>query len=262
MTSVRPISEAELNAYVDGALPGDRVTEVESYIAGHPEVAARVEAWRRQRRLLRDALAPIAEEPIPPDLNVAAMVEARRLARRTSPWRIAAACLMALGVGAAGGWGLRGATTPAPVGVAAVGQEAAENYRVYAADPVRPVELGVESREQLVRWVSQRLQRPVAPPDLKGAGYRLLGGRLAATSNGPAAVFIYEGSGGARIAVLVRPMAVEQTARMREHSYGAVGGVSWAEDGLGYGLVGAASPRELHPLADQIRSQIRRSAVS
>jgi hypothetical protein len=57
-------------------------------------------------------------------------------------------------------------------------------------------------------------------------------------------------------------MAVEQRTKMREHSYGAVGGVSWAEDGLGYGLVGAESPSELHPLADQIRSQIRQNAVS
>jgi len=262
VTPVRPISEAELHACVDGALPPDRAPEVESYIASHPEVAARVEAWRQQRRLLREALAPIAEEPIPPELNVAAMIEARPLARPMTSRRIAAACLLALGVGAAGGWGLRGATMPDPVGVAAVGQEAAESYRVYAADPVRPVELGAESREQLVHWVSQRLQRPVAPPDLESAGYVLLGGRLAATSHGPAAVFIYQGVGGARIAVLVRPMAVEQTAKMREHSYGAVGGVSWAENGLGYGLVGAASPGELHPLADQIRSQIRQSAIS
>jgi anti-sigma factor RsiW len=262
VTSVRPISEAELHAYLDGALPRERTPEVEAYIEGHPAVAARVEAWRQQRRLLRDALGPIAEEPIPPELNVAALVEARRLPRPTGLWRIAAACLLALGVGAAGGWGLRGATAPAPVGVAAVGQEAAESYRVYAADPDRPVELGAEHREQLVRWVSQRLRRPVAPPDLESAGYRLLGGRLAPTAYGPAAVFIYQGSGGSRIAVLVRPMAVEKTAKMREHSYGAVGGVSWAEDGLGYGLVGAESPSELHPLADQIRSQIRQSAVS
>ena len=70
-------------------------------------------------------------------------------------------------------------------------QEAAASYAVYASDKRRPVELWAVQRDDLVRWLSNRLNRPIAPPDLSVAGYQLLGGRLVATGHGPAALFIY-----------------------------------------------------------------------
>jgi anti-sigma factor RsiW len=48
-------------------------------------------------------------------------------------------------------------------------------------------------------------------------------------------------------------MANDETTRMSEHGDHGVGGVAWASEGLGYSLVGSASARELHPIADVIR---------
>ena len=45
-----PITEEELHAYVDGALPYDRACEVEEYLAAHPDASSRVAAWRKQAR--------------------------------------------------------------------------------------------------------------------------------------------------------------------------------------------------------------------
>lgn len=81
---------------------------------------------------------------------------------------------MALAAGLAGGWGMRGVAVPQN-GVAALAREAAENYRVYANDAERPVEIAAADEPKLVEWVSDRLQRRVVPPNLTAAGFRLLG---------------------------------------------------------------------------------------
>ena len=59
--------------------------------------------------------------------------------------------------------------------------------------------------------------------------------------------------------MLVRPMALDKTARMTEHSAGAVNGYAWAERGVGYSLVGATSTDTLHPLANEIRHQMEQN---
>jgi anti-sigma factor RsiW len=43
---------------------------------------------------------------------------------------------------------------------------------------------------------------------------------------------------------------------MSQSVTGPVTGFSWAHNGIGYSLVGAASPDILHPLANAVRSQV------
>jgi anti-sigma factor RsiW len=45
---------------------------------------------------------------------------------------------------------------------------------------------------------------------------------------------------------------------MSERREGDLGGVSWADRGMGYSLVGPAAPHALHPLADDLRRQLDR----
>ena len=61
----RPITEDDLNAFVDQRLDPGRQAEVAAYLSAHPEIAARVEGYGRQRDQLRNLLMPIGEEPIP-----------------------------------------------------------------------------------------------------------------------------------------------------------------------------------------------------
>ena len=71
--SNRPITEDDLHAYVDGVLEPEREAEVAIYLEGHPDMARRVAAFSDQRDLLRKALAPIADEPVPSQLNLSRM---------------------------------------------------------------------------------------------------------------------------------------------------------------------------------------------
>ncbi|MGA7807909.1 anti-sigma factor family protein, partial [Bradyrhizobium sp.] len=146
--------------------------------------------------------------------------------------------------------------TPA-TGLAALAREATDSYDVYAPDRVRPVEMRAADGAQFVQWVSNRLHQPVKVPDLSTSGYRLMGGRLVATSHGPAAMFMYDDDHGGRLVVLTRPMAADQNTPMRSHASGDVAGFAWADDGMGYSLVGRGSPDALRPVANEVRRQAR-----
>jgi anti-sigma factor RsiW len=253
----RPITEDDLHAYVDRALESEREAEVADYLREHPDVAKRVDAFSGQRDLLRAALAPIADEPLPPQLNLTRIIEQRGRRPALTRWAAMAAALL-LCIGGIVGWGVRGALETSPGGLTALAQEAAAQYKVYASDNVRPVEVRASDSAQLVQWVSDRLRRPVKVPDLATSGYRLMGGRVVATSHGPAAMFMYDNDHGSRIVVLTRPMSsADQNAPMTPRSQDDIGGLAWADDGLGYSLVGSTSPESLRPIANEFRRQAR-----
>lgn len=255
--TTRPVTEDDLQALVDERLDTARRNEVEAYLAGHDEARTRVTRMAALREDLRAAFAPIAAEPVPAQLNLARIVEARRRPR-LQVWQAAAAALLLM-LGGTGGWGLREVVSPAQTGIAALAQEASANYAVYAPDRSRPVELAAADRDELAGWFSNRLKRPVGVPDLSGSGYRLMGGRLVATPHGPAGMVMYDDAHGARFVMLMRPMAEPGDVPMRAHTSESSNGFAWAQDGLGYSLVGATDPTVLHPLANEIRRSTAKS---
>jgi len=251
-------SESDLQAWVDERLPPQRRAAVQQWLARDAEAALRVAQLRAQAQALRQAFGPVAEEPVPARLRQALRAAAPG---RPAGWpALAASALLALALGTAAGWSLRAAVgpgrAPVPVGVAALAREASSSFVVYADDPARPVEIGAEGRAELVRWVSARIRRQVAVPDLSAAGYRFLGGRLVATEHGPAGLFVYQDGDGGRITMLVRPMALERDTPMLKEQRGRVAGFAWAQDGLGYSVMGAGRPEAIHPLADEVRRQV------
>jgi anti-sigma factor RsiW len=258
----RPISEEDLHSYVDGALPMARRGEVDQYLKLHPEVAAKVDAYRRQREDLRATLAPIAEEPIPPELNLARMIAARNRPSRAPIWRSAAAAIIILATGGVGGWSFHGMMVSPPIGVAALAQEAAYTYSVYAPDHTHPVQIRATNGADLVNWISGRLHAYVTVPDLSASGFRFMGGSLVATSHGPAGMIMYDNGHGMRLVLLVREMDDNvdmNTPKMLPFTNGHVAGFAWSHNGTGYSLVGAAPPDFLHPLADDVRAQINQT---
>jgi anti-sigma factor RsiW len=252
----RPITEDDLNAFVDQRLDQGRQAEVAAYLAAHPEVAARVEGYARQRDQLRTLLLPIAEEPIPSRLNVGRLAEQRTRPTRSLWWTSIAAAVM-ICLGGAGGWTLRAISDPPLRGVAALAQEAVDNYAVYSPDHLHPVELRADASPELVDWVSRRLGRRVGVPNLEASGYRFMGGRVVATAHGPAALFMYDNDHGIRLVMLIRPMTVDQEVPMQPLSRSEISGFSWAAKGMGYSLVGPADSQTLlHPIANEVRRQI------
>jgi anti-sigma factor RsiW len=251
----RPVTDDDLSGFVDQELGPARQAEVASYLDVHPEVARRIAGYRKQRDLLRAALAPVVEEPVPPELSLAAMIEARKRPPAMPRWAMAAAVALFC-VGAAGGWTLRGRSEPASSGIAALAREAADSYAVYAPDHIRPVEMRAAESAQFVDWASRRLGHTLQVPDLAASGYRFMGGRVVATPHGPAALFMYDDDHGTRLVILARLMATEQDEPMAPHPQDGVNGYAWADNGVGYSLVGPPTPEALHPIADEVRRQL------
>ena len=256
MTYSPPITEDDLHGYIDHALDPTRRAAVQDYLGTHPDVAARIAAYERQRDSLRSALRPIAEEPIPPQLNLRHIVEQQRRDWGV-PWRSMAAAVLLLVLGGTGGWGLRGAIVPLSDihGIAALAQEAAYTYNTYGSDPTHPVEFGAADKAQLVSWISGRLGQTISIPDLAASGYRFMGGRLVATPNGPAGLLMYDNASGQHLAVLVRPMKIDKDTRMSNHSFGDVRGFAWSSKGMGFSVVATAPADLLHPIANEVRRQ-------
>ncbi len=256
----RPLSEDDLQAFVDKALDGQRMADVAAYLNEHPEVGQRITAYAQQKAMLRQALAPIAEEPVPPELNLARLME-KRSALRARRWAenylrpVAAAALMLM-IGGAGGWMIRGTSEPPKAGIASLAQEAVDSYAVYAPDLGRPVELKAAEQSQLITWASRRLDRPVAVPDLSASGFAFLGGRVVATPHGPAVLYMFDNGRGVRLIMLMRNMAIDKNTPMTGQEKGAVAAVSWSHNGLGYSLVGPLTPALLHPIADRAKQQV------
>lgn len=250
------VTEADLHAYLDGQLAPDRQAMVTRWLADHPEEAARVKSYRVQRDGLRQALAPVIDEPLPANLDL-------RLGARPSRFRfgqaMVAASMAALFLAGGGtGWVLRDWNAAPTAGTAALAREAAANYAVYAGDGRRPVELAASDQHELDDWFSRRLSREVRAPDLRAAGLRLIGGRLVATDHGPAGFYLYRDAGGRSVALYVRPMRVEGTDRMTSREEEGVHGWTWADDGLGFGVFGVSSGDRLHDAANMVRAQFRK----
>jgi anti-sigma factor RsiW len=253
----RPISEHELHAFIDGRLWVERQQDVKQFLDTQPELARRVAAYRAQRAMLRTAFGVQAEEPIPSALNLTRLVESRL--RRRGGWRRpAAACAVALCLGGATGWYLSLPRAPddTRLAVTILQDEALNSHAVYAADRRHPVEVTGAEQEHLAQWLSTRLRRNVAAPDLSLVGYKLMGGRLLATERGAAAaLFMYDDGRGNRLSVVMRPMARELTADRTDMSQGNVNGCAWIEKGIGYAVVAAAPDEALDRVAEQISEQ-------
>jgi anti-sigma factor RsiW len=251
----KAISEEELQALVDDHLGHEQQSRVLRYLQDNPDVARRVAAYRDQRDALRAALGPVAAEPLPPQLDLQLLIQ-QRLAQRRFPWRAAAAVVLAFGLGGAGGWLLNFGTAPPTLSISLLSEQAVANHMVYTADRRRPTELGADQRDDLARWVSNRLNHKVAPPDLAAGGYNYIGGRLAATPDGPAGLFMYDDKQGVRLTVFVLPLSGAENSPMQHVESAKVDGVAWIDKGIGYTVVGKLPQDELRRLAEEVRQQL------
>ncbi|MGQ0544448.1 MAG: anti-sigma factor family protein [Betaproteobacteria bacterium] len=230
-------NEADLQAYADGRLDAARRSEVEAWLAAHPDEAERIADYRRLSEEMRSLYEPVMREPLPGSLGGLAAPGRRRGARVA-----AVAAWMALGaaIGGFAGWELRGerqVVAPAPDLGAAMARRAAIAHATYSPEVRHPVEVGADQEAHLVAWLSKRLGAPLHAPKLEAVGYSLVGGRLLPGDTGPVAHFMYQSNRGTRITLYVRSeMAGNRETAFRYAREGNVGVFYWVDRKLGYAL--------------------------
>lgn len=248
----------DLNAYLDGQLGPDEAAEVEARLAGDPAELGRYSTYARHKQLLRDG----ADALMPPtvDLRTAALERelARKLDRQVRSGPVSQVRLWAMRTAAAvvlvtAGWighaQFGTSSTPWPEYVA----EAVGAHRVFAGDTMRPVELGVEAREEAVAWFSSKLGHAVDIPSLAPLGVEFIGARLQGTKEGPLAQFLYEDGAGHRLSLTIArhlddaPLFDFAISDMAGEQVGY-----WTDGGLDYAVVARTNDTQIRAIASEV----------
>lgn len=241
------ITEANLNAYLDGELEPAERAAVETHLADNPADRERIAAWRDQATTLQALYGHVAEEALPARLSPRRLAAERR--RRMSRAVMASAAALVLVVlGGTGGWVGRGLVTPGAAEMTLV-SEAEAAHALYTPEVLHPVEVNGQDGAHLSKWLSKRLDRTLVIPDLSSDGFSLVGGRLLPAATSAAALLMYENRDGSRVTLYIVPKAGAETA-MRFSSGDGLTAVSWQAGTLGCVLVGNLPRETLLKLAE------------
>lgn len=243
------VTESELHQFVDGELGEARARQLGALIAENADLTRKIESYREINRRLGKVLGTAPNEPVPSRFTIA-------LASRATPgWMRAAAAAALLAVGGLVGYSLHG-----PPGASAfvrpVAVEAAFAHAVFVPEIRHPVEVGASEQEHLNAWLSKRLQRPIAAPDLRQDGYMLIGGRLLPDAHRPAAQFMFENANGNRLTLYIRHALARRDSAFGFAEQEGLGIVYWIDDGLAYAVTGQADKVALTAAAELVYREI------
>lgn len=259
-----PVGEDELHAFVDAQLDPERLPAVLAWLKDQPVAAAQVLDWQAQRVQLR-RLAQSMEPGPTPRAFTDIVLKASQLASRRSRWLQAAAVLLLVSAGIAGGrfWGQfdgapeSGTMVSSPHFV----REAVVAHAVFVPEMRHPVEVAAADEAHLVQWLSRRLGAPLKAPSLARFGYHLLGGRLLPGEGTPRAQFMFEDGQGHRVTLYVAvfaPGRAPDSTSFRSVRIGDEDSFYWIEDRFGYALNAKATGIDMQALAREVYTQLLR----
>ena len=238
----QPVTEAELQAWLDGELHAERCEAVRRYLAEHPDDARRLESYRRHATLIARTFTPPLESAQP-------VRASRRLRPLLAP---GIAALLLLG-GATAGWLGRGFTRTETIDLA---DYALSAHRLYAAEARHAVEVSADESDHLVAWLSKRLDHPLRIPSLETSGYHFVGGRLLPSEYGPAAQLMYEDADRRRLTLYLCAAELGPSGTFQSARSGNATALLWRGDGLVWAMVGEMDRAGLEKLAHQVQSEL------
>ncbi|MDI3272155.1 anti-sigma factor family protein [Pseudomonas sp. MDT1-16] len=229
-----PPSERDLHAYVDHQLSDADRRLVETFLASNAEVAAHVRAWQQDAQQLRAALSGALQQPA--NLNLDPALIRQRLKRQSRRHLASAAVLLiAVSVGALSGWQARemmliSATPPMT--------DALQAYRLIAQQGILPADYTISDDGDMQGWLDRYFTQANRLPDLSGAGFKPVSGRLLSTEQGPAAMVVYEDQSGHKVSFYVRPPGPKNYLLPRgSRSDGELQAEYWSGGGYNYAMV-------------------------
>lgn len=244
MTAMKAIEDWALQAYVDGELDAAEREAVEKLLAADPQARATVEAYSRQNAALRQAFGGVLEEAVPSRLSAAI---ANRVAWKDQPWLRMAAAILLLVMGGSIGW-LAG-HDPGGLRAETIADNAIAAHEIYTAEVKHPVEVLAADRDQMQAWLSKRIGVAFTVPDLSEQGYTLLGGRLLAAQDQPAAQLMYEDAEKKRITIFLTGNPDNQKMALRVEEKGPLIACYWLDGPLGFVVAGEMDRARMMQLA-------------
>ena len=246
----RNFEDWTLHAYVDGEVPPELRAEIDMRMAQDPELAAVIEDWRNQKRLIREFYDPVLSEPLPPQLTA---IHKPSFASRIHPLAAMAAAILLLLLGGIAGWfaAERANLLESDTLVA----DALTAHKVYTAEVRHPVEVGAGESDHLATWLSKRIGHSFKIPDLSAEGYTLLGGRLLAAGGQPAAQLMYEDHSKRRITLFLVGNSGDSETAIRIEQRGQLTACYWLDGPLGFAVAGELDRDRIMALANEVYRQ-------
>jgi anti-sigma factor RsiW len=257
MTQLTPISETDLHAFADGKLAPERSAEVETWLAERPDKAAEVASWQRQNEALHALFDGAAGETVPSRLDPHVISRSPAALSRPHWPRYAAAAMLLLALGGTLGWA--GNAYFARQGeredlIAA----AVSAHALFVKENRHAVEVAADDGEHLTSWLSNRIERPITPPDLSADGFALVGGRLLPgyDGGGPAAQLMYENAAKERVTVYVTAALADRRTEREFTSRDNLDAFYWANDRITCTVVGDLPQAQMQDVARKIYTQM------
>ena len=248
-----PLSDEELIAYFENALPPEARAALEERLAADPEARAKLEDWGAQDAAIRALYGTSPDAPVPERLTDVLRVPAAPRPVR-APLRLAA-MLALLAIGGTGGWVSHAWLGP-EAGATQLAEAALTAHGTYVVEVVHPVEVPASQREHLDTWMSKRMGTQMRPPDLAASGFALMGGRILPSEDGPAGLYMYENADGKRITLYVSPQRDKADSAFEYAGHGTTQSLYWKDGGLGYAVVGDMPRDRLRDLAIEAYDQM------
>jgi anti-sigma factor RsiW len=265
-----PISEEDIHAYVDGSLAEHRREEIDRLLERDEALAAKISDYFSLNSMFHERYDRVLSEPVPKRLLPPPEPKRWRDAANWPQFAgMAATLVLGVGIGMAGMRSNVGremmmpGTQDSPVQRAsfapgeALARQSAIAHVMYAPDVIRPVEVGADKEEDLVKWLSSRLGSDVRPPLLSRYGFRLMGGRLLPGDDGPIAQFMYNDAKGERVTLCISHRKVSsETTAFKLYQDGAVNVFYWVDGDFGYAVSGGIDRDTLLGLSHDVYAQL------
>jgi anti-sigma factor RsiW len=251
------ITRDMLMAYADGQLDPAARRAVEEHLASNGEAAAEIAVMQRQSDAIRALYAPAGAEAVPGRLDprrIAAGMSYNRAKRLV--W--AAAAIVVLGLGLAGGWFLRPVLEQQPASAVLIA-DAINAHSVYVAENRHAVEVGGADSEHLSTWLSNRLQTNLGMPNLEAEGFTLVGGRLLPGEpelGGRAAQLMYEDAGKQRVTIYVTAALPDKEQAYQFTRYEGTDAFYWANGRITCTVVGTLPADRMQAVSQTIYAQL------
>lgn len=195
-----PPDENDLHAWMDGEADEATAEKVERYLQANPQAAAQVAGWRADAQQLRQAMSRQTwafDRPNPQHLR------RRMRQQRLRQLSMAFMLVVAVSLGGFAGWQLKDsqiAVSPQPM------EDAVQAYKIFDNQMQTPMDVLASQHAELTSWVARYFINGNPPPNLEQFGFRLVGARLMATAQGPAALIMYQDPQGTRVGWYIRPL--------------------------------------------------------
>ncbi|MBS3650668.1 anti-sigma factor [Pseudaminobacter sp. 19-2017] len=262
--TARSFSERDIHLALDGELPEDERAAYQDWLDSNPEMKARADRFAADMTLLRAALGPIAQEPVPDRLAHIVKGEWPKAPSKTAWWRNAAAAALIFAVGGLAGYfvagsGMLGGQTEIEERLA---DQAIDAHNTFTADQAHPVEVAGDNKPYLEAWLSARTGLKLVAPDLTPQGFSLLGGRVVPSDDKPAALLIYKDQDGNRVSIYMMAEGDKKTKGVYTAEEGRPVAVYWSDKGFGCAIVSDLPEERRDEIAAHAWRQIKQGLAA